>query len=57
MIISEDHILQEDISNPTGILLARAYPLHLVIKNITKPSSTPAVPLDETHLDALRGLM
>ena len=34
MIISEDHILQEELDNLRGILLARAYPLHLIIKNI-----------------------
>ena len=34
MIISEDHILQEKLNNLTRILLARAYPLHLIIKNI-----------------------
>ena len=34
MIISEDHILQEELNNLTRILLARAYPLHLIIKNI-----------------------
>ena len=33
MIISEDHILQEELNNLTLILLARAYPLHLIIKN------------------------
>ena len=36
MIISEDHILQKEFNNLTRILLARAYPLHLVIKNIKK---------------------
>ena len=36
MIISEDHILQEKLNNLTRILLARAYPLHLIIKNIKK---------------------
>ena len=35
-IISEDHILQEELNNLTRILLARAYPLHLIIKNIKK---------------------
>ena len=34
MTISEDHTLQEKLSNLTRILLARAYPLHLIIKNI-----------------------
>ena len=34
MIISEDHILQAELNNLTRILLARAYPLHLIIKNI-----------------------
>ena len=33
MIISGDHILQEELNNLTRILLARAYPLHLIIKN------------------------
>ena len=36
MIISEDHILQEELNNITRILLARAYPLHLIIKSIRK---------------------
>ena len=36
MIISNDHILQEELNNLTRILLARAYPLHLIIKNIKK---------------------
>ena len=34
MIISEDHILQEELNNLTRILLAHAYPLHLIIKSI-----------------------
>ena len=34
MIISEDHILQEELNNLTCILLACAYPLHLIIRNI-----------------------
>ena len=34
MIISEDQILQEKLNNLTRILLALAYPLHLIIKNI-----------------------
>ena len=34
--ISEDHILQEEINNLTRILLACAYPLHFIIKNIKK---------------------
>ena len=36
MIISEDHILQEELNHLTRILLARTYPLHLIIKNIKK---------------------
>ena len=36
MIISEGHIFQEDLNNVTRILLARAYPLHLIIKKIKK---------------------
>ena len=36
MIISEDHILQEQLNNLTRTLLARAYPQHLIIKNIKK---------------------
>ena len=36
MIISEDNILQEELNHLTRILLARAYPLHLIIKNIKK---------------------
>ena len=35
-IISEDHILQEDLNNLTHILLAHTYPLHFIIKNIKK---------------------
>ena len=50
MIISKDHILQEEL---TPILLARTYSLHLIIKNIKKPLSTPAIPLDETYLVAV----
>ena len=42
MIISEDHILLKKINNLTDILLARACPLHLAIKNIKKTLSTPA---------------
>lgn len=34
MIIFEDHILQEELNNLTCILLACAYQLHLIIKNI-----------------------
>ena len=37
MIISEDHILQEELNNLTRILMARAYLLQLIIKNIKKP--------------------
>ena len=36
IIISDDHILQKELKNLTRILLARAYPLHLIIKNIKK---------------------
>ena len=36
MIISEDQILQAGLNSLTRILLARAYPLHLIIKNINK---------------------
>ena len=36
MIISEYHILQEELNNLTRILLARAYPLHFIVKNIKK---------------------
>ena len=36
MIISEDHILQAELNDVLCILLARAYPLHLIIKNIKK---------------------
>ena len=36
MIISEDHILHEELNNLTHILLAWTYPLHLIIKNIKK---------------------
>ena len=34
--ISEDHILQEELNKLTHSLLAGAYPLHLIIKNIKK---------------------
>ena len=43
MIISEDHILRAELNNLTRILLARAYPLHLINKNIKKPWSTAAI--------------
>ena len=33
MIISEDHILQEELNNLIRILLVRAYPLYLIIEN------------------------
>ena len=36
MIISEDYILQEELNNLIRTLLASAYPLHLIIKNIKK---------------------
>ena len=36
MIISEDHIREEELNNLTRILLASAYPLHLIIKNRKK---------------------
>ena len=36
MIISEDHIPQAELNNLTRILLARSYPLHVIIKNIKK---------------------
>ena len=36
MIISNDHMLQEELNNLTRILLACASPLHLIIKNIKK---------------------
>ena len=45
IIISEDHILQEELDNLTCILLAHAYPLHLIIKNIKK-----ALTHDRNHL-------
>ena len=41
MIISEDHILLKKINNLTDILLARACPLNLTIKNIKKTLFTP----------------
>ena len=43
MIISEDHILQEELISLTLILLDRAYPLHLIIKNIKKALTTTAI--------------
>ena len=36
MIISDNRILQEELYNLTSISLARAYPLHLINKNIKK---------------------
>ena len=36
MIISEDHILQEELNNLTRALLACAYSLYPIIKNIKK---------------------
>ena len=45
IITSEDHILQEELNNLTRILLALAYPLHLIIKNIKK-----ALTHDRNHL-------
>ena len=36
MIISEDHILREELNNLIRILLFHVYPLHLIIKNIKK---------------------
>ena len=57
MIISEGSIPQEELNNITHILLDCAYPLHLIIQNIKRPSFTLAVSLDETHLDAVRVLI
>ena len=36
MIISEDHILREELNNLIRILLFHVYPLHLIIKSIKK---------------------
>ena len=36
MVISEDHILQEELNNLTGALLACAYSPYPIIKNIKK---------------------
>ena len=36
MVVLGDHILQAELNNLTRILLARSYPLHLIIKNIEK---------------------
>ena len=36
-MILEDSILQAELNNLTPILLACAYPLHLIIRNIKKP--------------------
>ena len=50
MIISEDHILQAEPNNLIRILLARAYPLHLVIKNIKKTlDPQPQLPVISTN--------
>ena len=55
MIISEDHILQAELNNLTRILLARAYPLHLIIKNIKKnldpKPQLPVIPTNTTYRD------
>ena len=55
MIISEDHILQAELNNLTRILLARSYPLHLIIKNIKKSLDPqlqlPAIPTNTTYKD------
>ena len=40
MIVSKDHIFQEKLNK---ILQGRVYPQQLIIKNINKPSSKPAV--------------
>ena len=53
MIISEDHILQEELNNLTRILLARAYPLHLIIKKVKKSldpqPQSPVIPTNTTY--------
>ena len=55
MIISEDHILQAELNNLTRILLARSYPLHLIIKNIKKNldphPQLPVIPTNTTYRD------
>ena len=43
MIISEDDILQEELNNLTHILLAHAYPPHLIIKDIKKTLPSTAI--------------
>ena len=50
MIISEDHILQE-LKSLTPILLARVYPLHLIIKNISldPQPQLPVIPTNTTY--------
>ena len=45
MIISEGSIPQEELNNITHILLDCAYPLHLIIQNIKRPSFKLAVSL------------
>ena len=40
-IISDDHILQDKLNNLRRILLARAYPSHLIIKNKESPHPYP----------------
>ena len=50
MIISEDHILQAEPNNLIRILLARACPLHLIIKNIKKClDPQPQLPVISTN--------
>ena len=46
MIISEDHILQEELKDLTCILLARAYPLQSLLNRV------PCVPACERGLRA-----
>ena len=51
IIISEDHILQEELNNFTRTLLARAYPQHFIIKNIKKTSDPrPQPPVIPTNI-------
>ena len=49
MTVLEDHILQAELNNLTRILLARAYPLHLIIKNIKNLDLQPQLPVIPTN--------
>ena len=41
MIISKDHILEEEVNNLTRVVVVHAYPLNFVINNIKNPYLPP----------------